>query len=250
MKNARHFVEYLLARVLLSIIQVLPLSTCQRFACRFAWLATDRLKLRRKVVVENISATYPDMSPEEVDHLIRRMWYHLFMMVCEIAHAPRKIHPTNWRKYIHIRDKKVMTEYLLGARALVLVSGHFGNFEVAGYVGGLLGIPSHAIARPLDIPVSRKMLTRFREANGQFMIPKDGSADRIQEVLEAGGILSILGDQHAGTKGVWIDFLGRPAACHKALALFTLINRAPMMVTYCRRLNQPLQFENRHGRRG
>jgi KDO2-lipid IV(A) lauroyltransferase len=52
-----------------------------------------------------------------------------------------------------------------------------------------------------------------------------------------------LGDQHAGTKGVWINFLGRSASCHKALALFTLSSGAPMLVTFCRRTTGILRFE-------
>ena len=53
----------------------------------------------------------------------------------------------------------------------------------------------------------------------------------------------MLGDQAAGKRGCWVDFLGRPASCHKALALFTLTAKAPMMVSYGRRLDRPMQFE-------
>jgi len=74
-------------------------------------------------------------------------------------------------------------------------------------------------------------------------LPKDGSAAQVAAILEAGRILMILGDQHAGTKGVWIEFLGRPASCHKALALFTLSSGAPMFVTYCRRTGGIFRFE-------
>ena len=123
-----------------------------------------------------------------------------------------------------------MTSYLIDYRPLVAVTGHFGNFEMAGYVTGLLGMPSYTVARKLDNEHLDRFLNGFRERNGQFILPKDGSAPAIQKVLDSGAILTILGDQHAGTKGCWIDFLGRPAACHKAIALFTLSGNAPMMV--------------------
>ncbi len=75
------------------------------------------------------------------------------------------------------------------------------------------------------------------------MLPKDGSSQQIQNVLDGGGTLVLLGDQHAGPKGCWIDFLGRPASCHKAIALFSLTTGAPLLVAYARRLDKPLQFE-------
>lgn len=165
------------------------------------------------------------------------------MMGCEIALAPRKVHDSNWRKYVYIRDKKLMTRYLIDYRPLVAVSGHYGNFEMAGYTTGLLGMPSYTIARKLDNPFLDRFVNQFRGTNGQFILPKDGSATMVQEVLESGGILTLLGDQHAGTKGCWVDFLGRPASCHKAVALFTLSGTAPMMVTYCRHTEKPLHFE-------
>ncbi len=78
---------------------------------------------------------------------------------------------------------------------------------------------------------------------GQHMLPKDGSAPAVQQILNEGGTLALLADQFAGAKGVWVDFLGHPTSCHKALALFVLSSRAPMVVCYNRRLKRPLQFE-------
>jgi KDO2-lipid IV(A) lauroyltransferase len=171
------------------------------------------------------------------------MWRHLFLMVCEVAHAPRKIHETTWRDHVTLHGKRELVDRMLSRRANVLVSGHFGNFEMAGFVSGLLGVPTYAIARPLDNPYLHAYLMRFRSSTGQFLLPKDGSAPQIQAVLEAGGALALLADQHAGAKGCWVWFFGRPASCHKALALFSLANDAPMLVCYARRAGAPLKFE-------
>ena len=46
-------------------------------------------------------------------------------------------------------------------------------------------------------------------------------------MLQMGGILSLLADQYAGEKGCWVEFMGRPASCHKAVALFTITSGAP-----------------------
>jgi KDO2-lipid IV(A) lauroyltransferase len=65
----------------------------------------------------------------------------------------------------------------------------------------------------------------------------------IQAVLARGGILTLLGDQAAGDKACWVNFFGRPASTHKAVALFSLGNHAPTMVSYARRLGEPLHYE-------
>lgn len=239
----RRMIELFALQSLIAIIGILSMESCARI-CRFlAWLVADVVRFRQRVIRENLQGVFPGMDDEKMQQTTRQMWYHLILMVCQVIHAPRKIHDTNWRKYVHIRDKQLMTSYLIGYRPLVLVSGHFGNFEMGGYVTGLLGMPSHTVARTLDNPDLDHFVNQFRARNGQFILPKDGSAEAVKKVLDGGGILTILGDQHAGTKGCWIDFLGRPAACHKAIALFTLSANAPMMVSYCRQLSHPFRFE-------
>ena len=64
----------------------------------------------------------------------------------------------------------------------------------------------------------------------------------MQAVLDRGGVLSLLGDQHAGPKGCWVDFLGRPASCHKAIALFPMISGAPLLAMATTRNGAPLKF--------
>jgi KDO2-lipid IV(A) lauroyltransferase len=164
-------------------------------------------------------------------------------MICEIAQAPRKIHDTNWRRHIRVVGKRELVQHLLDVRALVLVSGHFGNFEMASFTLGLLGVPTFAVARPLDNPYLQRWLLQFREASGQYFLPKQGSSPLIEKALSSGAALALLADQHAGSKGIWVEFFGRPASCHKALALFTLVHQAPLLVGYAKRLRRPLDFE-------
>ena len=242
-RKIRRWLEVLALRILIAIIQVLPFSACVRLAKGLTWLIHDVIRFRQKVIHENIKGVYPEATEARCEELAREMWYHLIIMGCEIAQAPRKIHDSNWRKYVYIRDKVQMTNYLIDYRPLIAVSGHFGNFEMAGYVTGLLGMPSYTVARKLDNEYLDSFINAFRSRNGQFILPKDGSAPQIQAALESGAILTMLGDQHAGTKGCWVDFLGRPASCHKAVALFTLSGNAPMMVSYCKHTDDPLHFE-------
>ena len=237
------WIEYLVIRWIVSVIGMLPIEWCETFARGLAWVFADLVKFRRKVIVDNLTSVYPEMTPTEVHQTTRNMWFHLIMMGIEVVHAPRRIHDTNYLDYVTLPDQALMTKYLVDYRPLVAVTGHFGNFEVAGYLTGLLGMPSYTVARKLDNEFLDEYINTFRATHGQFIFPKNGSASKVQEVMDGGAILTILGDQHAGTKGCWIDFLGRPAACHKAVALFTLSGNAPMLVTYCKRMKKPLHFE-------
>jgi KDO2-lipid IV(A) lauroyltransferase len=243
MKRLSDFAVYAAVRLVMAVIQIMPLAWCERFAEILAYLATDVFRFRHQLVDENLRMSLGETTANERLAITRAMWKHLALLMCEVVLERRKIHETNWRKYILKIDHGLMSRYLLDSRPAVFVSGHFGNFELGAQMLGLFGFPGYAVARDLDNPYLDRLMRSFRESKGLFVFPKDGSAARIQSVLDAGHTLMLLGDQHAGTKGVWIDFLGRPASCHKALALFTLSSGAPMLVTYCRRTSGILHFE-------
>jgi len=232
---------YIVVRVVVCIVQTLRIETCETIAAALAWLAADVLGVRRRVVEDNLRFAFPQMSDRQRRAVTRRMWKHLVLMVCEIAHAPHKIHRTNWYRYVTLERKAELVRYLLEPRPTLLVSGHFGNFELGGFMTGLLGFPTFTVARPLDNPYLDRFVNRFRSSNGQFIVSKQGSAGQLESVLAAGHAITLLGDQHAGPKGCWVEFFGRPASCHKAIALFTLTSGAPMVVVYARRTH-PLHF--------
>lgn len=244
MKRLTDWLVYCVVRVLICVIQALPLETCQRLSNGLAIVCNDWIKFRRDVVDDNLRHALPDLTAQERLDTSRRMWAHLILMICEIAHAPRKIHETNWRDHISLLGARRMVGALIDRRPLVAVTAHYGNFEVSGYIAGLLGFPTFTMARPLDNPYLHDFLLSFRATTGQFILPNKGSSSDAQQVVDSGETLAILGDHFGGRKGCYVEFFNRPASCHKSIALFSLANKSPLVVTYARRKgNKPLQFE-------
>jgi KDO2-lipid IV(A) lauroyltransferase len=238
-----HYLAYIAVRLFICLVQAVRIETCERIADILATIATDVIPLRRKLVDENLRHAFPELDERRRRRLAKRMWKHLFLFVAEVAHAPRKIHETNWRQYVRLQDADLLVRVLLDNRPAILVSGHFGNFELCGFMMGVLGFPTYTVARPLDNPYLHEFVGRFRGATGQHIIPTKGGYDQIQAVLRGGGAMAFLADQYAGTKGCWVQFFGRPASAHKAIGLLALDNDAPMAVGYAMRLGKPLQYQ-------
>lgn len=242
LRKVTDWLAYVVVRCVICAIQSVSLETCER-VCSVLATIIDWTPIRRDVIDPNVRLVFGELDGRLATALRVAMWRHLLLMICEITHAPRKVHRTNWRDHFYVRDKDLGLALIMDPRPTVLVTGHFGNFELAGFVNGLFGLPSTTIARPLDNPQLNKFITEFRSLGGQHMLPKDGSSAPVQDILAQGGTLALLADQHAGGKGCWVDFFGHPTSCHKALALFVLSSKAPMVVCYNRRLRYPLQFE-------
>lgn len=243
MPQLKQYLGYIAARVAIAAVQAIPLDVCEDISHWLGRLAVDVFRVRRELIDENLRHAYPHWSAERRRRLARQMWAHLFLFICEVAHAPRKIHETNWRDYIQLRGARELIGALLDNRPLLLVSAHYGNFELAGFVLGILGFPTYAVARVLDNPYLDRWVNEFRGSTGQRIVPKKGGYEQIVNILGSGGTMTFLADQYAGTKGCWVDFFGRPASAHKAIALFALDHDARVVVGSARRLGKPLRYE-------
>ena len=143
LRPIRHLAEYLVVRVAMSLIQAVSIETCATVTGWIAWLAVDVLRIRGRVVQENLRIAFPERDQPDRDRIARRMWRHLLLMVCEVAHLQRKIHETNWREFVDLRDGDRLARIALSDRASMLVSAHFGNFELGGFLLGILASKHH-----------------------------------------------------------------------------------------------------------
>jgi KDO2-lipid IV(A) lauroyltransferase len=238
------YLWYLLVRFVVCLGQMMTIEQSYAFA---RWLAKIiyRLDGRHRVVgMENLQHAFGDQyTKEDRDRIVRGVYEHFCMMLMEILHIPRKLHPTTWRDRITLVGQAPVLDRLISGGPMILLSGHFGNWEMAGYLFGVFGFPPNSVARTLDNPYLDSFLRRFREGTGQRMIPKNGGYDQMLAVLREGGILSFLADQDAGQRGLYVDFFGRPASTHKAIALLAIEHKAPVVVGYARRVGPGFRYE-------
>src|SRR5262249_21359645 len=169
------------------------------------------------------------------------VYRHFCTLLVDIIHVPHKVHPGNWRRYVEL-DEARWVDLLTSGRPLLMLTGHFGNWEMGGYTLGFLGFPTHAVARTLANPHLDRFLRRFRERAGQKILAKDGDFDQMLAVLQRGGALGTLADQDAGQRGLFVDFFGRPASTHKAIALLALEYRVPILVVGVPRVGPGLRY--------
>src|SRR6266852_3275187 len=146
-RTADYFV-YLAVRLCVCLVQALPLSASQSLAAGLAWLAYHADRRHRLVAADNLQHAFPDQfTAARIDRIVRLTYRHFCGVILEIIQLPRHINPYNWTAYLKIPQNRELVEQLLAGRPLLLVTGHFGNWEMAGYVLGLLGFTAHAVAR-------------------------------------------------------------------------------------------------------
>lgn len=238
------YAAYVAVRVVVCVLQALPLRISLGFARVLAWLVYQVDKRHREVARDNLRHAFPERcaDPVECDRLVRACYRHFLTVVVEIAVLPRKLWVYNWRLSNRVERFERLITPLLGDRPVLLVTAHFGNWEMAGYATGVTGLKTYAIARVLDNPYLHKFLLKFRQRTGQTILSKSGDFDRITAALESGAAVATLGDQDAGPKGLFVDFFNRPASTHKAVALLALQHDAVMVVVGAPRVGTPMRY--------
>jgi KDO2-lipid IV(A) lauroyltransferase len=239
------FLVYFILRSVVCVLQALSPETGRRLARGMAWLAYRVDRRHRLVADDNLRHAFPGRYTDaERDRMIRSIYLHFCTMLIEILHMPRRLHRNNWRDHIELGNGRKLVELLLSGRPLLIVTGHLGNWEFSGYTLGLLGFPTYAVARPLDNPYVDQFLRGFRERTGQRILAKHGDFEHMQIVLERGGVLATLADQDAGARGLFVDFFGRPASTHKAIALMSLEFGVPLLVSNTTKVAEPMRYRN------
>ena len=241
----RDYALYLALRAALCVLQALPTRAAVAAAESFAWLAYRIDKRHRVIARDNIRRAFPDWPEARVERTARGCFRHFALLVVEIAVLPRKLCVDNWRRRASLVGGGTVVGSLLGRRPTLVVTAHFGNWELAGYVLGALGFRTYAIARVLDNPHVERFLKTFRQRTGQEIVAKKDDFDRLTGLLRAGAKVATLADQDAGPRGVFVEFFGRPASAHKAVALLALEYDAEMVVVGVPRVGDFLEYEIR-----
>lgn len=243
-KPAVDLAVYLAVRLAVCLIQALPPAVAFRIAEFLAWVAYAVDRRHREVAADNLRHAFPELAadPAKLDRLVRGTYRHFLRMVVEIALLPRKLHTGTWRKYMTMYPGVGIIGPLLAERPLLIVTGHFGNWEMAGFMLGANGFATYAIARTLDNPHLERFLARFRTKTGQQIIAKNDDFDRLTAVLRGNGKVATLADQDAGPRGLFVDFFGRPASTHKAVALMAIEFDAALAVIGVPRLAEPMYY--------
>jgi KDO2-lipid IV(A) lauroyltransferase len=224
------YATYLAVRGLVAVVQMVSPRVAYAVAEFLAWLVYALVPSRRRIALDNLRAAFPDLTPAAADRLVRAMYRHFLRGAIELLLLPRKLHVGNWRNHLILPQGAQTLPPLLDGRAALVVTAHFGNWEMAGFALGLFGFRTHAIARALDNPHLERFALKFRQGTGQTILDKNCDYDRIVAVLKAGGKVATLADQDAGAKGVFVDFFGRPASTHTAIALMAIQFDAVMVV--------------------
>jgi KDO2-lipid IV(A) lauroyltransferase len=240
---AVHFAGYIGMRVAAMFMHSFPIQANLRFARRLGDFAFLVDRKHRERALANLKRSFPNLPEAQRREMARQSMQELFLLIVEVLFTTRLIRLDTWAEHMEMHGLKPVMEMMIKReRGLILLSAHYGNFEVLGYIMAILGFATSSVARPLDNEYVSRWLFGVRQKYGQKIIAKKGATPEVISVLEDRGVVAFIADQNAGSKGLFVDFFGRKASTYKSIGLLAMEFDVPIVVGYARRLSDDFRF--------
>ena len=194
------------------------------------------LPRRRRLTLDNLARSFGrEVPPGELRRLGRRSFQHVGMNLIELCRY--FLRPTDvMLSRVRVEGGEHLKTAAAQGRGVLILTAHYGNWELLAAAHGLTGLPLSIVTRPLDHPLLDDLAARFRQRSGAELIIKRQAVREVLQALRRQRMVGILLDQNATRpEGVFVPFFGVPASTSKGLAVLALRTGAPVVPVFLRR---------------
>lgn len=226
--------EFALARSLEKAVSILPERAADRFGATIGRRIHD-LGIRRETVDENLRIAFPDATTDWIEKTRLAAYEHLGREAAAMLRLSKLDESAVIERTVPVGWDELRDAMSLG-RGVILVTGHYGNWEIAAAAVASRGFPIGAIVRRQGNRLVDERLQSLRRKLGVETIYQGQAPARVPRLLRSNGVVGIVGDQDARRSGIFVPFFGRLASTHRGPALFALRLGAPVFSCIARRL--------------
>lgn len=224
-----HRLEYAGLRVLMSMTRRLAPARASQVGDVLGALVFHVTGMRKKLVMEHMARVFGMSGDSEKLLAMSRSVYRQLGRTA-VEHARLLAGRTaDLRDRLDISGEEHIARARNGGRGVILITGHFGYWELLGATVAMLGYPITVVAKKLHNPAVDGLVHAGRERLGMAVAAMDKAPAAVYRALRRNECVGLLADQDAGAGGVFVDFLGIRASTYQGPALFALRTGAPIV---------------------
>jgi KDO2-lipid IV(A) lauroyltransferase len=215
-------------RTALAGVRVMP-RTLALGAGAAAGRAAFAAGMRRQVTEDNLAVAFPELAPAERAALARRVYAHFGRMAVDSlrlsASGPPALVP-------HVNGGEIVRivgEALAKGRGAIILTGHLGNWELAGAYLAATGFPLAAVVKAPSNPFVARQWEQVRQRLGIESVDMPEAKTAIPRVLRENRAVALVADQGALRSNIWAPFFGRPTKTPAGPGLFHVRSGAPVL---------------------
>jgi len=227
-------VAYGVLRVAMGALGALPLASAVRVGAaggRVAWALARGL---RRVGMRNLELAFPERPVAERRRILRASFANLGRVAAELAHLHRMT-ADDLRTLVRFEDEAWWAENIGAPRdtGALILSGHFGNWELLVFAHGMRGFPVSMVHRTVANPFVDRWLNTLRARAGTRLVRKRQAAGGVLRALHDRELLVLPFDQNSTRAiGVFVKFFGEQASTNSGIARLALRTGAPVVPVF------------------
>jgi len=225
-----HRVEYAATRAAVAALKLVSWRVASTIGAALGRLAYWPIGIRSGVTRRQIAAAFPDRTAAEVETLARSAYANLGRSFIEAAIFPGTTRDDLQQRFERIVGWHHLESAMAQGKGVIIVTGHLGNWELAGALVAARGVPLDVVARGMANPLMEAYVLRTREASGMQVVHDADAVRKTPRALREGRVVAMLSDHDAlGLASTFVPFFGRPAKTPRGPAVFALRLGVPLV---------------------
>jgi KDO2-lipid IV(A) lauroyltransferase len=220
--RVKALVEYAMARLLLEFFGFLPRRAAHAAGRVLAWIGFHVARRQKRAGRRNLALAFPELSVVERDRILRGCFRNLGRLLVEFSRFP-KLQKSNISEIV---VHEGLENYLAASRrgrGVICLTAHLGAWELSSFAHSIMGFPMKFVVRQIDNRRIEYLISSYRTLGGNVPIHRRNAGREIIKALRNNETVGILFDQNTTrSEGVFVDFMGVPAATTPAVATLAL----------------------------
>jgi Kdo2-lipid IVA lauroyltransferase/acyltransferase len=231
-RKIRYELEYIAVKALLFLANLIPYKMALGLGDIIGYLAFSVLRIRRQVTLTNLHKSFGNTyTDRQYNKIGCRAYRNISKSMIEYGLFP-SLDKKALDRLLTIEGGEHFEKIKESGKGAVLVTGHFGSWELMGAYIAQHGWPiDYLVGEQHNLKVN-KIMNDHRRMFGIGLIELGVAARGVIKAVREGRMVAMLSDQDAGSDGVIVEFLGRPASTPKGPAAFAIKTGVPLICGY------------------
>lgn len=190
-------------------------------------------KKHRERARENLLRAFPEKSEAERSTIALGVLEHFGRVMADFLRSKKRT-PQEVLDSTEVVGREHLTDALAQGKGIILISGHFGNWERMSHWISANGYPVSVVARDANDPEMNDLIMELRHANGAQVIARGDAVRPILERLKKNELVGILPDQNSAE--IFVPFFGYTCGTVKGPGTLARRTGSPVVPVYCIRI--------------
>ncbi len=225
---------------MLGIVRILPYRWAVGLGACIGGLLW-RLRIRREISMKNFRLCLPEYDEKTARKILWRSYRNFCRSMVEFALLPKLKGRTH--DYVEFAGLDEAIELAESDQGMLLVTGHFGSWELLGASLSEAGLPLDFLVGEQTNPTVDDMINGIRSEMGIGIIHMGVAARGVFKSVKSGRAVAMLSDQDAGKSSTIVQFFGVPAATPGGIGAFAIKLKCPIMTGGIVRQEDPVKHK-------